>query len=161
MADNNPKQEQQIEAILNNPAFKNLNSDQRRTMTRELQKVTVSASFSEQYSGPLPHPALLGQFNQVIPNGAERIMAMVEKQNNHRMGLENTVITNQQKQSTLGQYFALAITIFGLLLSAWAINTGHDTAGGTLGAATIGSVAVAFITGRNKQQANLKAKSTE
>ena len=31
---------------------------------------------SMSYSGPIPHPMLLKEFNDVIPNGADRIMAM-------------------------------------------------------------------------------------
>ena len=160
MADNNPQPVQQkIDTVLSGPAFKSLNHEQRKTLKRELATVTVSASISQQYSGPLPPPELLERFNQVIPNGAERIMVMVEQQNSHRMVIENTVVKNQQWQSTLGQYFALAVTIFGLSISAWAIAYGHDGAGGTIGVATVGSVAAAFITGRNKQQADLKAKA--
>ena len=31
------------------------------------------------YSGQLPHPDLLDRFNDLIPNGADRIMKMAEK----------------------------------------------------------------------------------
>jgi uncharacterized membrane protein len=33
----------------------------------------------EQWSGPLPPPAVLEKFSQIIPNGAERIVAMAIK----------------------------------------------------------------------------------
>jgi len=161
MADqNNPQPlQQKIDTILSGPVFKSLNHEQRKNLKRELATVTVSASISQQYSGPLPPPELLERFNQVIPSGAERIMAMAEQQSAHRINIETTVVKNQQWQSTLGQYFALFVTVFGLSISAWAIFTGHDGAGGTIGVATISSVAYAFITGRNKQQADLKAKA--
>ena len=35
---------------------------------------------AEHYSGPLPPPQMLEQYNRAVPNGAERIMAMAEKQ---------------------------------------------------------------------------------
>jgi len=162
MADqNNPQPlQEKIESLLGSPTFKALNHDQRKALKRELSSVTVSASLShQQYSGPLPPPELLERFNQVIPNGAERIMIMAEQQSVHRINLEASAIKNQQWQSTLGQYFALFVTVFGLSISAWAIFTGHDGAGGTIGVATISSVAYAFITGRNQQKADLKAKA--
>jgi uncharacterized membrane protein len=160
MAENDPiPPQRKIDTILSSPAFKSLNHEQRKILKRELSTTTISASISAQYSGPLPPPELLDRFNQVIPNGAERIMVMVEEQNRHRMTIETTVVKNQQWQSTLGQYFALAVTIFGLSISAVAIAYGHDGSGGTIGVATVGSVAVAFITGRKKQQADLKAKA--
>jgi uncharacterized membrane protein len=156
-----PEPLQNIDTILSGPNFKNLNHDQRKALRRELSTVRVSASVSQKYSGPLPPPELLDQFNHVIPNGAERIMVMVEQQNKHRMDIETTVVKNQQWQSTLGQYFALIITLFGLALSTAAIFTNHDVVGGTIGVATISSVAIAFITGRNKQKADLKAKADD
>src|ERR1700721_2948352 len=129
--------QEKVEHFLEGPSFKSLNHEQRKALKRELATVTtVSASVSHQYSGPLPPPDLLNQFNQVIPNGAERIMVMVEQQNKHRMGIETTVVKNQQWQSTLGQYFALFITMLGLALATGAIFTNHDTAGGTIGVAT-------------------------
>ena len=141
--------------------LKTLNREQRRAIAQHLERlevVQVSASHSQSYSGPLPPPELLTKFNEVIPNGAERIMVMAEKQNNHRIAIETTVVNNQQRQSTVGQYFALLITITALALAGWLIYLGHDGAGGTIGVAAVTSVAVAFITGRNKQTADLKAK---
>ena len=40
------------------------------------------------WSGPLPPPAALAQFNEIIPNGAERIMAMVEQEQAHRIAMD-------------------------------------------------------------------------
>jgi uncharacterized membrane protein len=154
-----PALPQKVENLLGSPAFKNLNHQQRTLLKRELnESFTVSASVSQSYSGPLPPPEVLNQFNQVLPNGAERIMVMVEQQNKHRMSIETTVINNQQWQSTLGQYFALGVTLIGLTLAAFSIFFGHDWAGGTIGVATISSVAMAFITGRKKQETDLRSK---
>lgn len=44
------------------------------------------------FSGPLPPPELLAKYNDVIPNGAERIMAMAERQSSHRERLEYRVV---------------------------------------------------------------------
>ena len=88
-------------------------------------------------------------------------MVMAEKQTDHRINIETTVVTNQQKQSTVGQYFALVITIAGLVLSGFLILNNHDTAGSAIGVATIGSVAVAFITGRTKQRTELDDKQQQ
>jgi len=149
---------QSIDELLASEPFKSLNRDQRKALKQNLGLVQVSASVSQSYSGPLPPPELLGRFNQVIPNGAERLMIMVEQQHNHRIAIETTVVKNQQWQSTIGQYFALLITMAGLILSGWLIYRDHDVAGSAIGVATIGSVAIAFITGQHKQASDLKTK---
>src|SRR5206468_1881503 len=47
--------------------------------------------------GPLPDPGELAAYNQIIPNGADRIMKMAEEQSAHRIGLEKTVVGSQQR----------------------------------------------------------------
>lgn len=45
--------------------------------------VAQSASFS----GPIPPPAILHQYDAVIPGAAERILKMAEEQSKHRQEL--------------------------------------------------------------------------
>jgi uncharacterized membrane protein len=47
---------------------------------------------SQQWSGPLPPPAALEHFNQIIPNGAERIMRMVELEQEHRITHDRQIV---------------------------------------------------------------------
>lgn len=47
---------------------------------------------SANWSGPLPPPGALQQFNVIIPNGAERIMAMVEQEQAHRIAIESKAL---------------------------------------------------------------------
>ncbi len=51
----------------------------------------VIAQSIEYSSGPLPHPSILESYNNIIPDGAERIMAMAERQLNHRIETESFV----------------------------------------------------------------------
>jgi uncharacterized membrane protein len=44
------------------------------------------------HQGPLPHPAVLKQYDDVVPGAAERIMRMAEQQAQHRQDLEAHVI---------------------------------------------------------------------
>lgn len=48
-------------------------------LARRVEKRLVQSTM-EAFSGPLPPPAMLAQYNDVVPNGAERIMAMAERQ---------------------------------------------------------------------------------
>lgn len=42
-----------------------------------------------EFSGPLPHPQLLAQYNQAVPNGADRIVKLTENQAQHRQSIES------------------------------------------------------------------------
>lgn len=55
-------------------------------------KSASGAVVSTNWAGPLPPPGALQQFDSIIPNGAERIMAMVEQEQQHRISMEKTAI---------------------------------------------------------------------
>jgi uncharacterized membrane protein len=55
-------------------------------------KPTQTQLIQQTFSGPIPPPTLLAEYNKVVPNAAERILAMAEKQSEHRQFLEKKVI---------------------------------------------------------------------
>ena len=70
------------------------------------------------YSGPIPHPSLLKEFDQIIPDGANRIMIMAENQSQHRMKMEEKNLTANNRAHLLGLLFGGSI---GLLIVFGAI----------------------------------------
>ena len=52
------------------------------------KKILAALSKMESHSGPLPDPKTLAYYNEIIPNGGDRIMTLLEKQTSHRMELE-------------------------------------------------------------------------
>lgn len=67
--------------------------------------------FRYEFSGPLPPPHVLTEYNDALPDGADRIVRMAERQSRHRQGLE-----------TRGQWFgfilALTVVVGGIVLIA-------------------------------------------
>ncbi|ELR72618.1 hypothetical protein C900_00997 [Fulvivirga imtechensis AK7] len=45
-----------------------------------LRSITFTLIQEKTHSGPIPDPETLSHYNKIIPNGAERIMAMAENQ---------------------------------------------------------------------------------
>src|SRR3990172_8085462 len=80
-----------------------------RGVTSKLQPAQVRQVQLQQWSGPLPAPADLEQFNQIIPNGAERILAMSEKEQAHRINYETTGLTATIQESRRGQYLGAVV----------------------------------------------------
>jgi uncharacterized membrane protein len=44
------------------------------------------------FEGPIPPPDMLHRYNQIIPNAAERILAMAENENRHRHDQDNKAL---------------------------------------------------------------------
>lgn len=109
-------------------------------------------------SGPLPEPSELAVYNQIIPNGADRIMKMAEAQTAHRIEIEKTVIFSQKNQAFRGQVFGLIVGLGGLSLATFAAMNGHDWFGGAIGSGTLVSLVYVFVQSREKQEEELGEK---
>lgn len=134
--------------IFSNPQLQNIPQKQRLEITRNTLQVI---SYSKSHSGPLPDVETLQGYNEIIPNGGERLMLQVEKQGDHRRKLEGRVINWNNFQSLLGQLFGLIIAA-GFLYACYELAmNGHDTVAGILGGTTIVSLVGIFVYGKNKQ----------
>jgi len=69
--------------------------------------VTVQTR-AESFSGPLPPPVVLKQYDEIVPGAAERILSMAESQSQHRQQLERSVIESDIKNSRLGLHYGLS-----------------------------------------------------
>jgi uncharacterized membrane protein len=88
-------------------------------------RTTIAATFS----GPLPPPAVLQRYNSAIPNGAERIMAMVERQAEHRQKLESRAVDGNLAAQSRGQWMALVVVFAGFVSGVTLIALGKSTEG--------------------------------
>jgi uncharacterized membrane protein len=95
---------------------------------RKLEQTITTAI--EQYSGALPHPQTLAQFNEVIPGLGERIIDSWEGESRHRQDLESrdigiaeTLATARAAAVPRGQYLGTVIALSGVLATVYmAVN---------------------------------------
>lgn len=120
---------------------------------------SLSVTLMKYHSGPLPPAEDLQLYNEIIPNGADRIMKMAEKQQDHRIAMEVKVVGRQTFQSQLGQIFALIIGLAAIGAAVYTINQGHDWAGAVLGAGGVTGLVTAFIQGKKDQRRSLAEKN--
>ena len=118
---------------------------------RILTVVTKTWVKIKSHSGPLPSPETLKKYSNLIPNGAERIMQMAEKQQEHRIWMEKDVVPKQVKQSGRGQIFGFTLAILALTLGSVLTYLGHDTVGGILLSSTVVGLATIFVIGKRAQ----------
>ena len=152
-SDNNLSKIEHELSETNPDVFKNLPQDKKRAVL-----IAVQRTLTKIYSGPLPDPETLSEYNKVMPNAAERIFSEFEEQGKHRRELEKHAIKSQFSQSNRGQNFAFIICISFLLVSGACIYLDHDWAGGALGLGSLTGLVTVFIKGKEYQKQNLSSK---
>lgn len=119
----------------------------------------VRAEFAASFTGPLPPPQLLAQYNEAVPSGAERIMMMAESQAEHRQGLESRVIFHDIIAGYLGIVAGLCIAVAFLVAAYLLIDAGHEAAGVTLGTLDLVGLVGVFVYGTRSRRAERELKS--
>lgn len=67
-------------------------------------------------------PSLLKQFDDIIPDGADRIMKMAESQTAHRIKMEESVVRTRNITSFLGVLFGGFIVLVVIIGAIYLIN---------------------------------------
>ncbi len=106
----------------------------------------------QSFSGPLPPPEVLAEYNNVVPDGAERILAMAERQAAHRQRLEGRVVNSNTHAQTAGVYMAFVIAIIAFGCGTFLIYEGKDASGLGIILLDAASIIGSFIWSRRQQQ---------
>ena len=126
-------------------------------VTPSAQQPQLGAVFiGTSFSGPLPPPRALAQYDKVVPGMAGRLLVMAEdeaKNRHHReadeVALNHRVITTEQ----LGVLSALIVTLTAFGTVIYLASTGHVTEAVWLGVSVIVALATAFIYGSKRSPA--------
>lgn len=104
------------------------------------------------WQAPLPAPHDLEKYNQLVPNGAERIMASFERQEEHRHFIEKKVISSRVWTTRLGQVFALLIALACLSLAAYCVTLGERVLAGVIVGTKLTALVTSFIYSGHSQR---------
>lgn len=120
----------------------------------------ISASISA-FQGPLPPPEALEQYGRIVPNGADRIVAMAESQMRHRQALESAVVNGNVEAQRRGQVMGFILGLVAILGGIGLIAFDKDVEG--LSAIITAFVALAgvFVYGRVEQRRERERKRDE
>lgn len=105
----------------------------------------VVVQHQEHWSGPLPSPDRLAQFNEVVPGAAERILAMAELEATHRREMERDALEADARIHRFGQVSAFTVALACIAAAVWLAMHGHDWVAGVLGGTTLTTVVLAFL----------------
>lgn len=100
-------------------------------------------------SGPLPTPEEMVKYNEAIPDAANRILIMAEKEQSFRHQSENRIIDKVLKSNSRGQILAFIIALLGMGIGAWLIYLGNTITGSVFSGATLITLVSLFIKGSN------------
>ena len=76
-----------------------------------------------------------------LPGSAERILAMAEKEQDHRIKWEGIALNTSAREAKLGQWLGFAIAVACIGAAMFLAVSGHDAVAGiALGAGAVGLV---------------------
>ena len=106
---------------------------------------------SQQWSGPLPPPAALADFDRIIPNGAERIVAMVEREQAHRIAEESASLGANIQDTKRGHWIGAAITAASISGAVFTAYIGaHPTVSVALVGLPLAAIAQSILSSKSK-----------
>ncbi|MBE8189401.1 MAG: DUF2335 domain-containing protein [Candidatus Thioglobus sp.] len=76
----------------------------------------------QEFSGPIPPPLVLEQYQKILPTAPERIISMAEKQQNYRHSTTNKALKIKNK----GQLYGFLLMVLIMFLSAYALFLGYE-----------------------------------
>jgi uncharacterized membrane protein len=123
------------------------------------QQTMMAEVYEEHYSGPLPRPEDLRAYEGIVPGGAERILAMAERQAAHRQSLEQVAVVGANRRANAGLVLGFIIALLFLAASVGLVVTGHETAGTVIGSVDIVGLAGVFVYGRSSQRRERERKA--
>ena len=113
----------------------------------------IVAAARRQWSGPLPDPQSLGDFDAIIPYGAERIMRMSEKEQDHRIEFENARLNIMAGDTRRGHYLGLIISICAIIGAVYTASIGaHWTVSVALVGVPILGIVRAIVGNKTERQ---------
>ncbi|MCY4653622.1 MAG: DUF2335 domain-containing protein [Dehalococcoidia bacterium] len=105
----------------------------------------------ESWSGPLPPPDVLLEYN-FVENGAERLFRMAERQSEHRIDMATESLKADNSIATRGQWFGLIVVLAVLGLAAYMAYLGATAAAAAVVAIDVVGLATVFVYSRLSRQ---------
>ena len=107
------------------------------------------AQVSQSYSGPIPPPQILEEFERIIPGAAERILHMAEENGKHQREMERSALNMVADTTRRGQRYGLLIGLTAFVTCIIALWLGSEGTAMTIGGVTIVGLVAVFVTSRS------------
>lgn len=78
--------------------------------------------YYESFSGPLPSPEAFRQYNEIVPDAGQRILAMAEKEQQIRADWQSQALSNERKRIHGSVFLGISLIIVAGI-ATWFGNT--------------------------------------
>ena len=112
-------------------------------------------------SSPLPPPKELMEYEEILPGITQKFMTAFEKQQDHRMELEKTVINADVSRMKRGQIFAFILGFTAIFGGLFLLVKGLSIAGFSVLVGTTATLVGAFLYGKAENRKERENKSRE
>lgn len=120
----------------------NLPAPQQPTSPSNFQVVAAQS-----FSGPLPPPEILREYEDIREGFADRIITMAEKQTEHRIDIESYTVRADARRANGGVAAGLFVFLAFVAGSVFLIDGGHSTEGLITGLVPTGGMVSTFVYG--------------
>jgi uncharacterized membrane protein len=176
LTDKKPKEEENNPAseagapVPRQPHLTNSRSDeqdQQEPIAPELQPESplnippevISAYIEESYSGPIPHPRILGQIDEIVPGAAKQILDDAHGQTAHRQEMERKYLDAGIENSRRGQWFGFIVAMSVVLGSMGLIALGYSVWGFSLALFGLAALVGVFVYTQRRESRELRQAS--
>ena len=120
-------------------------SEPGQTEVRSIVHQELSVARSNFFSGPLPHPDHLREYENILPGSADRVIRMAEEQAQHRRQLETLVFTSNTKLEARGQILGFLIAITALVGGGYIMASGQSVWGAAVAISAVAGLSGLFV----------------
>ncbi|HCM1919156.1 TPA: DUF2335 domain-containing protein [Salmonella enterica subsp. salamae serovar 28:r:e,n,z15] len=114
-------------------------------LSRVLETPTVQAIVLKHFQGPVPPPAMLKEYDDVIPGLANRLVELTEKEQAHRHQTEAATLNIARRGQTMAFGVVLIIILAAILFGL----NGNTVLAGILVGIDLAALVAAFIAGKH------------
>jgi len=107
---------------------------------------------AQSFQGPLPPPSLFGQYDQILPGSADRILSLAEKEQAHRQKWESEVLNAQKSEISRGQWMGFGLSIFALTIAFLCAYFGFPIVATVCISTVLVGIVTAFLRGRSNKE---------
>ena len=121
---------------------------QQAAKKNQQNNTAVSKVTHHQFSGPIPPPSILSDYNEVVSGAAERILLMAEANSAHQINIETIALTEAVGATKRGQICGLIIGLSTFVTVMFAVWHGCQVTASIVGGTTVVGLVAVFVTGR-------------
>lgn len=113
------------------------------------------------YSGPMPPPEHLSQYDKIVPGAARMILDEFQANSRHAREIELNGMSGMIRRDARAQWMAFVLVLVAFYLIWQLASTGHDKLAIAVATFLVGGIVAAFLTGHSPWSKTEKPDSSE